>query len=185
MARGEAGGACPPDRGHQPPCITGRVPQGVSALCQAWPWARGPQTDGAPSRVGLLPGSRGQVEKARAPFGKEEAEASVEARLRLSALHWRVGWAVAIWGPQGTSHCGVPVVSFVAWREARSEEGPSQCLPSVSSKVCGHSQLLLANSVVGRGTGQLAQDLLIIAAQVFEGALSPPCHGFSCRQTNP
>lgn len=32
----------------------------------------------------------------------------------------------------------------------------------------GHSQFILANLVVGGGTGQLAQDLLIIAAQVFE-----------------
>lgn len=39
---------------------------------------------------------------------------------------------------------------------------------------CGHCQLILANLVVGRGTGQLALDLLIIAAQVFErGTVSP------------
>lgn len=43
---------------------------------------------------------------------------------------------------------------------------------------CGHGQLILADSVVGRGTGQLALALLIIAAQVFEGGTESPMSWF-------
>lgn len=40
---------------------------------------------------------------------------------------------------------------------------------SVSPKSsCDHSQLIVANLVIVGGTGQLAQDLLIIATQLFE-----------------
>lgn len=63
----------------------------------------------------------------------------------------------------------VTVIRLVVGWETRPEEwGVSVSASLLPKSSWGHSQFILANLVVGGGTGQLAQDLLIIAAQIFE-----------------
>lgn len=107
------------------------------------------------------------------PIHKGRGGGSIQTLAFLSPLmegggrsrHPSRGWQ---WPERNISFHGHHDQPLVDW-ETKPEERGVSVLPSILPKSSwGPCQFILANLVVGGGTGQLAQDLLVIAAQVFE-----------------
>lgn len=89
-------------------------------------------------------------------------------------MPWVGGGQWPLGDPEGTSArepVSVPWYPYAQPRDptgGQRPEGASVSAPIALKRSRGRCQLILANLVVGRGTGQLALDLLIIATRVFE-----------------